>query len=445
MMSFGRSHRHPSTALMSPQARRSLAFIARFAVIGLALAFVVNTLSPALVDRLRNVSPLQRTAANGTPAPPSTPIAVSGVDPGGATSPGLQTGSNQAQSSAMPGMHGPVSYADAVNRAAPAVVNIYANKITTVRQFRIVPDPLTQRLFGAIAAGPAYKKREQSLGSGVVFSKDGYVLTNNHVINGADDIQVLLFDGRVAQARVIGSDQETDLAVLKIDANELPTIALTDRGTVNVGDVVLAIGNPFGIGKTVTMGIVSGTNRQLRLSVYEDFIQTDAAINSGNSGGALVNALGELVGINTAVYRNASTDGRPGTAQTAEGIGFAIPVATAKAVLDQIIQHGVVIRGSLGIEYADTSLLAPAMNSAQPGALVVAVEAGGAASAAGVQPGDILLKLDGETISDQSDLRSHEAAITPGTRVRLEGMRDGSAFAVDVTVAQRRQRATAGT
>ncbi len=399
---------------MSPHARRNLAFVARFVVIGLALAFVVNMLSPALVDRVR-----------GT-AVRSLAIADDNVN------------------ASMPGMHGPVSYADAVNRAAPAVVNIYANKITTVRQFRIVPDPLTQRLFGAIAAGPAYKKREQSLGSGVVFSEDGYVLTNNHVINGADDIQVLLFDGRVAQARVIGSDQETDLAVLKIDAKDLPTIALTDRGTVNVGDVVLAIGNPFGIGKTVTMGIVSGTNRQLRLSVYEDFIQTDAAINSGNSGGALVNALGELVGINTAVYRNASGDGRTSTMQSAEGIGFAIPVATAKAVLDQIIQHGAVIRGSLGIEYADTSLLAPATSGNQPGALVVAVESGGAASVAGLQPGDILLKLDGEEIADQTDLRNHEAAITPGTRVRLEGMRDGVAFAVDVTVAQRRQRATAG-
>lgn len=414
MMSFGRSHRHLSTAHMSPQARRHLAFVARFAVIGLAIAFVVNTLSPALVERLRKSPASERPQTTAASAAP------------------------------MQGMVGPVSYADAVNRAAPAVVNIYANKFTTVRKFRIVPDPLTQRIFGAIADGPAYKKREQSLGSGVVFSEDGYVLTNNHVISGADDIQILLFDGRVAQARVIGSDQETDLAVLKIDAEDLPTIALADRGTVNVGDVVLAIGNPFGIGKTVTMGIVSGTNRQLRLSVYEDFIQTDAAINSGNSGGALVNALGELVGINTAVYRNASSDGRTGTAQSAEGIGFAIPVATAKAVLDQIIQHGVVIRGSLGIEYADTSLLAPAMSSAQPGALVVAVETGGAASAAGVQPGDILVKLDGEQITDQADLRSHEAAIAPGTRVRLEGVRAGVAFVVDVTVAQRRQRATAG-
>ena len=236
------------------------------------------------------------------------------------------------------------------------MVNIYANKMTTVRQYRIVPDPVTRRLFGAIAAGPSYKKQEQSLGSGVVFSADGYVLTNNHVINGADDIQVLLFDGRVAQARVIGADADTDLAVLKIDAADLPTIAVADRGDVNVGDVVLAIGNPFGVGKTVTMGIVSATGRQLRLSAYEDFIQTDAAINFGNSGGALVNALGELVGINTAVYRNAGGDGRQGAGQqNAEGIGFAIPVATAKAVLDQIISHGMVIRGWFGAEYADPS------------------------------------------------------------------------------------------
>ena len=335
---------------------------------------------------------------------------------------------------------GPVSYADAVTRAAPAVVNIYANKITTVRQYRIVPDPLTQRLFGAITAGPPYKKREQSLGSGVIFSADGYVLTNNHVINGADDIQVLLSDGRVAQARVIGSDPDTDLAVLKIDAAKLPTIAVTAKSMVNVGDVVLAIGNPFGIGKTVTMGIVSGTGRQLRLSEYDDFIQTDAAINSGNSGGALVNALGELVGINTAIGRNAGNEGRAGDAQSAEGIGFAIPVSTAKAVLDQIVVHGMVIRGSLGIEYADNALANPAATGNQNGVVVLEVENGGAAANAGVRAGDVLLKLDGDEILNHADLRSQEAAIAPGTLVRVDGLREGHPFSIDLTFGQRRPR-----
>jgi serine protease DegS/serine protease DegQ len=238
---------------------RILSFILRFAILGLAIAFLVSFFAPTLVERLRGPQPGNHAIAAITPAPASAAHT-----------------------------NGPVSYADAVTRASPAVVNIYANKITTLRSYRTVPDPLTQRLFGAIIFGPAYKKREQSLGSGVVFSADGYVLTNNHVISGADDIQVLLFDGRVAQARVIGADADTDLAVLKIDATNLPTIAVADRGAVNVGDVVLAIGNPFGVGKTVTMGIVSATGRQLRLSAYEDFIQTDAAINFGNSGGALV-------------------------------------------------------------------------------------------------------------------------------------------------------------
>ena len=388
---------------------QTLAFILRFAILGLAIAFVISLVAPSAIERLRGNVRDADTAGN--------------EDGGG-----------------LPLHRGPVSYGDAVTRAAPAVVNIYANKVTTVRQYRIVPDPVTRRLFGAIAAGPSYKKREQSLGSGVVFSADGYVLTNNHVISGADDIQVLLFDGRVAQARVIGADADTDLAVLKIDAADLPTIEVANRGDVNVGDVVLAIGNPFGVGKTVTMGIVSATGRQLRLSAYEDFIQTDAAINFGNSGGALVNALGELVGINTAVYRNAGGDGRSAAAQqNAEGIGFAIPVATAKAVLDQIISHGMVIRGWFGAEYTDPASLNPgaADNAMQPGVVVLEVLPGGPASVAGLRRGDVLLELDGEEILGQADLRSREAALAPGTVARLQGLRNGEPFELSLTLMQR--------
>jgi serine protease DegQ len=395
---------------MSRDTRRTLSFVLRFAVLGLAIAFVASVLVPDWVDRLRG-----KAADRSTAAPSSVASSVRAS--------------------------GPVSYSDAVTRAAPAVVNIYANKITTVRQYRIVPDPLTQRLFGVL--GKPFPKREQNLGSGVIFSADGYVLTNNHVISGADDIQVLLFDGRVAQARIIGTDEDTDLAVLKIDAANLPTIAIAERGAVTVGDVVLAIGNPFGIGKTVTMGIVSGTGRQLRLSEYEDFIQTDAAINSGNSGGALVNALGELVGINTAVFWNANGDGRSRAAQAAQGIGFAIPVATAKAVLEQIVRYGMVIRGSLGVEYADNAPGNPAATPTATGVVVVEVEAGGAAAGAGMHPGDVLLKFDGSDIRNEAGLRSQEAATAPGTLVRVEGIRDGLPFAFDVTLGQRRAR-TAG-
>ena len=398
----------------------TLSFIFRFAILGLAIAFVLSLIAPRLVERLRGES-TQTTASPG--ATQSAPLA---------------SGHGE----------GPVSYRDAVSRAAPAVVSIYANKITTVRQYRIVPDPLTRRLFRAIATGPAYPKPEHSLGSGVIFSADGYVLTNNHVISGADDIQILLSDGRVAQARVIGADTDTDLAVLKIDASDLPTIAVADRGDVYVGDVVLAIGNPLGVGKTVTMGIVSATGRQLRLSAYEDFIQTDAAINFGNSGGALVNTLGELVGINTAVYRNAGNDGRGGNAQqNAEGIGFAIPVSTAKGVMDQIISHGMVVRGWFGAEYTDPSAVTsgtPDTTPLQRGVIVVEVLPGGPADTAGLRRGDLLLKLDGEEIVGQADLRSHEAALAPGTIARLEGLRNGIPFSLEVTLMQRPQNATTG-
>ncbi|HEX5960411.1 MAG TPA: trypsin-like peptidase domain-containing protein, partial [Rhodanobacteraceae bacterium] len=261
-----------------------LLFVLQFVVAGLAIAFLVSLAWPGMGARLRNqvAGPAGMSA---TPTPADAAVSE------------------------------PVSYADAVARAAPAVVNIYADKIVTERLFA---DPLMQQMLGNIA-GPALKRREQSLGSGVIFTSDGYVLTNNHVIAGADDIQVMLHDGRVAHARLVGTDPDTDLAVLKIDAGTLPTIRI-DPQPAQVGDVVLAIGNPFGIGQTVTMGIVSALQRQLSLSPYEDFIQTDAAINSGNSGGALVNAEGQLVGINTAML-----DRDVG----AQGIGFAIPVHTA--------------------------------------------------------------------------------------------------------------------
>ena len=408
--------------LMRRTTTSTLTFVLRFAIVGLAIAFALSLFAPGMVERLRGET--SKTTHGQSGQTPLRPVSAH--------------------------TEGPVSYADAVSRAAPAVVSIYANKITTVRQYRIVPDPVTRRLFGAIAAGPAYKKQEHSLGSGVVFSADGYVLTNNHVISGADDIQVLLSDGRVALARVIGADADTDLAVLKIDATELTTIAVANRGDVNVGDVVLAIGNPFGVGKTVTMGIVSATGRQLRLSAYEDFIQTDAAINFGNSGGALVNALGELVGINTAVYRNAGGDGRSGATQqnNAEGIGFAIPVSTAKAVLDQIISHGMVVRGWFGAEYADISALSagtPETTPLQRGVVVFEVLPGGPGDSAGLRRGDILLKLDGEDILDQADLRSHEAAIAPGTTARIDGLRGGTPFSVEITLMQRPQNTVSGT
>ena len=310
---------------------RPFLFVLQFALAGLAAAFLISLVWPGLGMHLRDGLRGRSSAIATQPVPVEPPAAPA---------------------------NGPASYADAVAHAAPAVVNIYADKTVTERQIQIFPDPL----LGGVA-GPALKRREQSLGSGVIFTPDGYVLTNNHVISGADDIQVMLHDGRVAHAKVIGTDPDTDLAVLKIDAGTLPTIQV-DPEAPRVGDVVLAIGNPFGIGQTVTMGIVSALQRQLSLSPYEDFIQTDAAINSGNSGGALVNAEGQLVGINTAML-----DRDVG----AQGIGFAIPVHTAKRVLDQIVEHGHVVRGWLGVEVgnvtvsADSGLPAAARAAGPPG------------------------------------------------------------------------------
>lgn len=409
-------------ALIRATMTRTLTFVARYVIAGLALAFVISLFAPSLAERLRG-------KANG------------GV-------------SRSAALDAPRSLQG-ISYSAAVNRASPAVVNIYANKVTPYRQARFAVDPLTRRLLGTMV-GPILKRNDQNLGSGVIFSNDGYVLTNNHVISGADDIQVMLDDGRVATARVVGDDTETDLAVLKIDLVDLPTIPVADNetGRAVVGDVVLAIGNPVGIGKTVTMGIVSATGRQLRLSSYEDFIQTDAAINAGNSGGALVNSMGELVGINTAIYpRTATQDGRGAVTPGADGISFAIPVSTARAVLDQIIRHGEVVRGWLGADYvgagyadllAGQPVAAPAATSG--GVIVAAISARGPADSAGLRPGDRLLKINGDVIIDVADMRNREAALAPGSTVSIEGVREGSqTLSVKLTAGKRQSSdATAG-
>lgn len=372
-----------------------LGFLARFAVLGLALAFVLLHLAPGLGGRLRGSQPPLATTSS-----PAT---------------------------------GPVSYADAAARAAPAVVNIYANKAVVERPWRLVPDPVLQR-FSGISIGPPRTRIEQSLGSGVIVSEDGYILTNQHVIRDADEIQAVLWDGRVTRASVIGSDRDTDLAVLKIEGSGLPALALDAERPLRVGDVVLAIGNPFGLGNTVTQGIISALGRnQLNVSVYEDFIQTDAAINTGNSGGALIDARGNLVGINTAQLSRYIAN--------AEGIGFAIPVTTARQVLDQIVEHGVVVRGWLGAEYGDAPLLPGGLDPGQPrGVALGEVHAGGPAERAGLRPGDVLIRIDDREILDQADLRKREAALPPGRQVRILGLRAGLPFNADLVLAQRPAR-----
>jgi len=387
----------------------TIAFIARFVIIGLALAFVIALIWPHSGSALRTrlglapASPVRHSDAPASRTPQTVP------EPASARS-------------------GPVSYADAVDRAVPSVVNIYANRMVTEQPMQSFSDPLMQQMLGDVPVGPAQRRREQNLGSSVIFSSKGYVLTNNHVIAGAQNIQVLLYDGRVAQASVVGADPDTDLAVLKVHASDLPVIHIASKPP-RVGDVVLAIGNPFGIGQTVTMGIISATRRQLNNFSPEDFIQTDAAINFGNSGGALVNASGDLVGINTALL---------GRASGAEGIGFAIPVSTAKNVLDQIVAHGHVVRGWLGIEYTSVPTDANSgLPAAARGVWVTDVYPGSPAALAGIQQGDVLLRMGSKDIVGPGSLRHREISLKPGTKVTVSGLRSGSPFKTTVTLAQR--------
>lgn len=387
-----------------------LLFVAQFITLGLAAAFVASVFAPRLVDRVRG----NFTAAPAASVAQSAPVHEA-------------TGEGTSDFIT-------VSYAAAVTRAAPAVVSIYANKVVSTGPQVLMPaNPVLQRMFPGIVIGPPLKRREQSLGSGVIVGRDGYVLTNNHVIQGAQEIEIVLYDGGATQAKVIGTDAETDLAVLKIDAPNLPSIAIADHTPLNVGDVVLAIGNPFGLGRTVTMGIVSALGRQLKLSTYEDFIQTDAAINRGNSGGALVNAYGELVGINSDIFSPSGGS---------IGIGFAIPVSTAKAVLDQIVAHGRVIRGWLGAEYADPATMQTPC--AKHGICVVGIYANGPAAQAGIKPGDALLLLDGQPISSQLEFRNREASLAPGTTVKISGERNGTPFSLEATLQERPQRQSGG-
>lgn len=323
----------------------------------------------------------------------------------------------------------PVSYADAVARAQPAVVNIYSTKIVTRNYHPLLDDPNFRRFFGLNEA-PSRQRMESSLGSGVIVSPSGYVLTNNHVITGADEIRVALSDGRETLATIVGTDPETDLALLFIEMPDLPSVGLAKSDAVRVGDVVLAIGNPFGVGQTVTKGIVSALGRHNNLSVFVDFIQTDAAINPGNSGGALINAHGDLIGINTAIYS------RSGGSQ---GIGFAIPVDTARSVMLELVQHGQVIRGWLGIEPQPlnpaliTALSLPSVN----GLLVTGIFKNGPAHAAGVRPGDIITHLNGAPVNDPKEAMNFISSMHPGEQVTIRVIRQKEPLDILATIGSR--------
>ena len=328
----------------------------------------------------------------------------------------------EAPPAVAPSAPGTESYREAVVKAAPSVVNIYTAK--TVRS-PLSEDPLFRFFYGE-------PQREQatSLGSGVIISEQGYILTNNHVIEGADEIAVVFGGGAVAPAKIVGTDPETDLAVLKVNASGLRPITFGKSEALQVGDVVLAIGNPFGVGQTVTQGIVSATGRnRLGINTFENFIQTNAAINPGNSGGALIDTRGNLVGINTAIFSQSGGS---------QGIGFAIPVSLARQVFGQIIEKGRVDRGWLGVSARD------AAETGARGALIMGVQRGGPAERAGIRPGDIIVAVNSKPISDTGALINETAALAPGTRGTFDVLRDGKPISIPVEVGRRPPPARAG-
>ncbi|NYT83343.1 trypsin-like peptidase domain-containing protein [Alcaligenaceae bacterium] len=324
----------------------------------------------------------------------------------------------------------PVSFAAAVAQARPAVVNVYTSKHVNVPVIPIPADPELERLFREI---PGFSRRREStnLGSGVIVREDGYILTNYHVIEAADAIEVALSDGRQTRAAIVGADPESDLAVLKIDLPDLRAIAFNGSHEVKTGDVVLAIGNPFGVGQTTTMGIVSALGRnRLGVNIYENFIQTDAAINPGNSGGALIDTAGRLIGINTAIYSESGGS---------LGIGFAIPAGAAQTIMEQIIKTGSVTRGWLGIEPQDiTPDLARAFGlSRREGVIIASVLRNGPAWQAGLRVGDIVLQLNGEPVRDAIGFLNQIAPLTPSEKAKLQVVRDGRKLEMDVRVGVR--------
>ncbi|MDR5868383.1 Do family serine endopeptidase [Halomonas koreensis] len=382
-------------------------------VIGLLLAIALLNAFPQLLGR--RAAPPEAAAPSPRPAPAAE-----------ATS---RPAPSLRQADPLDRGQGPVSYSAAVEKAAPAVVNIYSSRVVERDAHPLMSDPFFRQFFGDDQ--PRRRRMLSSLGSGVIVSEDGYVLTNHHVIRGADQIQVALRDGRETLAEVVGTDPESDLAVLRIDLEDPPVIALADSRRVAIGDVSLAIGNPFGVGQTVTMGIISATGRShLGLNAYEDFIQTDAAINPGNSGGALIDPQGALVGINTAIFS------RSGGSQ---GIGFAIPANLARNILEEIVTRGRVVRGWLGVEAQELNPeLAASFGLEAPGGVIISgVIPDGPADRAGLQPGDVLLEVDDRPILDPRQTMSDIAAVAPGTRLPVTVVRGGERLEVTLRVAER--------
>jgi serine protease DegQ len=378
--------------------RRLWLLFAQTVTVGLAIWFIVASLKPEWAGTLLGATRNARLSSSSVPV--------------------LQAPTNA------PATQG--SYRDAAQRAMPAVVNIFTTKGARQPKTPFMDDPLFRRFFG-----DQQEDRQFSLGSGVVISPQGYVLTNNHVIETADEIEVAFADGRKADAKVVGTDPETDLAVIKINLQNLPAITLGNADQAKVGDVVLAIGNPFGVGQTVTMGIISALGRNhLGINTFENFIQTDAAINPGNSGGALIDANGNLLGINTAIYSRSGGS---------LGIGFAIPVTTVKDVMESIIATGQKVRGWIGVEPQDiTPELAESFGlTRKSGAIIAGVLKGGPADKAGIRPGDILVAVEGKPVTDTTDMLNLIAQLTPGNKAKMTVLRKTQESTIDVLVGKR--------
>ncbi len=394
----------------------------------LAALFVLATLRPEWLPRpLRQPANQGTEQANGAGAPDGRSLPAAG-EPGAGSAAGQDRGA--ATGSTAGGMSSAaaiLSYSEAARRATPAVVNILTGDRAGGGREPFAREPGSRR-FGENAPRPDLGS---NLGSGVIASSDGYILTNHHVLEEEGETEVVLADGQRVRAKLVGSDPETDLAVLKADRRGLPAIEFGDPNKAEIGDVVLAIGNPFGVGQTVTMGIISALGRtQLGINTFENFIQTDAAINPGNSGGALVDTSGRLLGINTAIYSR--TGG-------SLGIGFAIPSSTVQDVMNQIIKHGRVIRGYIGVEPQDvTPELAEAFRlPRRDGAIIAGIMRGGPAEKAGVKVGDILISLNGKPVGNVATMLNMISLLAPGSTARFRFLRDADEVDVPIVIGTR--------
>lgn len=378
--------------------RKTWLIFSQTVTVAVAVLFVVSTFKPQWIQAV----PWRQAL------PDATVVAVAPVSSG--------TTGRQAAA--------PTGFRDAAQKAAPTVVSVVTSN-TAARNPRR-NDPWFRYFFGEQEGQP-----QSGVGSGVIVSPEGYVLTNNHVVDHMDDIEVMLTDGRKASAKVIGTDPDTDLAVLKVDLERLPFITFGNSDDLQVGDAVLAIGNPFGVGQTVTSGIVSALGRnQLGINTFENFIQTDAAINPGNSGGALVDTAGNLVGINSAIYSRSGGN---------MGIGFAIPVSTARLVMDSLISDGQVTRGWIGVEPRDlTPEMAETFNlPVKDGVLITGVLHNGPAAQGGMRPGDVVVQVGGNKVANTSQLLNAVAALKPGGPAQLRVQRGGEMLSLNVVVAKR--------